>query len=442
MGFYTKQPDKTSGDGLSITEWNSLSTAVAGGLGLKLAINPKHVVGIGTTDPVANTKLTVEGHVNIGGKEDTKLTVRHVLGKSDQDENTDNLYLNYDTGKDVHVGTFNQRTSNLLVSGKIGIGTYNPSTKLEVSGNATINNVFIGDVGHNSDWAGFSHSKSTSVTGYGLLQNKGGTITLINKKSGGGHIGFRVDNGDKMVITDNGNVGIGNTNPSVKLEVSGEVKANRFIGDGSGLTNLSVGATGLNLATTSGSKVGIGTTSPGAPLSIGTAAGKEEDPDSAMHITNDCILFGGNNAGKEGNSAQISAGKHGANRLTIVGMSSGQDSHDRKIDFWAEGGFIVRAGNVGIGTENPSAKLEVSGNVTVNGQVNATKIKIGNTEIGEREIQILKQLANSNLQIKLVDQLHKQCLDSGDGDGRAATLWNEGDDRGNSNRQRWKIKLV
>jgi hypothetical protein len=42
-------------------------------------------------------------------------------------------------------------------------------------------------------------------------------------------------------------------------------------------------------------------------------------------------------------------------------MSSGT-SHDRKITMWAEGGLTVN-GNVGIGTTNPGAKLEVAGNV-------------------------------------------------------------------------------
>jgi hypothetical protein len=45
---------------------------------------------------------------------------------------------------------------------------------------------------------------------------------LINKKSGGGWIGLRIDNADKMVVTDNGNVGIGTSSPKSKLEVNGD----------------------------------------------------------------------------------------------------------------------------------------------------------------------------------------------------------------------------
>ena len=41
--------------------------------------------------------------------------------------------------------------------------------------------------------------------------------------------------------------------------------------------------------------VGIGANKPLAPLSIETGKGKETHPNNVMHITNDCILFGGNN---------------------------------------------------------------------------------------------------------------------------------------------------
>ena len=62
-------------------------------------------------------------------------------------------------------------------------------------------------------------------------------------------------------------------------------------------------------------------------------------PTSNMKISASGIIFGGNNNGRETNSAQISAGYHQANSLNLVGMSSGTGSSDRRIDMWVEGGL-------------------------------------------------------------------------------------------------------
>lgn len=182
------------------------------------------------------------------------------------------------------------------------------------------------------------------------------------------------DAGLTLALSSEDKIGIGTDNPVSKLSVQGNV----HIGGGF---------------------VGIGIAVPQAPISIASGDGKENIPDDAMHLTNDCILFGGNNKGKEGHSAQISAGKHVANSLNIVGMSSGTSAADRKVNIWAEGGMSITggisasgsvkaskfigdgseltnltvgalglnlattSGNVGIGTANPTEKLQVEGNI-------------------------------------------------------------------------------
>jgi hypothetical protein len=64
-------------------------------------------------------------------------------------------------------------------------------------------------------------------------------------------------------------------------------------------------------------------------------------PNSTTRITAQGIIFGGANNGREANSAQISVGKHIANSLNIIGMSTGTEPNTRKIDMWAEGGMTV-----------------------------------------------------------------------------------------------------
>ena len=88
-------------------------------------------IGIGTNEP--NVKLSVEGHVTLGENGNYHLKTRHIDGKDLATSSVDDLFLNYNTGKGVHVG-FGGQDSNLLVSGNVGIGTSNPSEKLTVNG--------------------------------------------------------------------------------------------------------------------------------------------------------------------------------------------------------------------------------------------------------------------------------------------------------------------
>jgi len=86
-------------------------------------------------------------------------------------------------------------------------------------------------------------------------------------------------------------------------------------------------------------------------------------PDTYVYLSASELQFGGNNNGKEQNSAQISAGQHQPNSLNFVGMSSGTSSSDRRMDFWVEGGGYFR-GNV-----------VATGNVTAFGSASDKRLK-------------------------------------------------------------------
>jgi hypothetical protein len=75
-------------------------------------------------------------------------------------------------------------------------------------------------VGFNShsDYASFQHRDSATSGGYALLQQSTGA-TYLNAASGQ-PIYFRINNSDVMHINSSGNVGIGTTSPSYKLDIT------------------------------------------------------------------------------------------------------------------------------------------------------------------------------------------------------------------------------
>lgn len=60
----------------------------------------------------------LKGDLNVGGDGNAKMTVRHIEGKRADNKDSDNLYLNYYSGKDVHIGHSGKQAS-LHVSGRL-----------------------------------------------------------------------------------------------------------------------------------------------------------------------------------------------------------------------------------------------------------------------------------------------------------------------------------
>ena len=92
----------------------------------------------------------------------------------------------------------------------------------------------------------------------------------------------------------------------------------------------------------------------------GGSVGDYQTPNGQMKITQQGIMFGGPNNGRETNSAQISAGTHVADSLNIVGMSA-PDKSNRRVDMWAEGGFNVN------GPTNLNGNLKVNNKICIDG---------------------------------------------------------------------------
>lgn len=234
------------------TPWSKLLTSNSGwGTTGNAGTNPASNF-IGTTDArdfvvrTANSermRISASGNVGIGNATpNAPLQFANVVQNRkivlwDGNNNDHNFYglginsymLRYQiegtTSSHVFYAGTSTTTSNELMritgTGNLGIGVAAPVQKLDVQGgNARINNAFIGDVGHGGSFTGFAHYSQANTSGYGLLQSSDGNYTLMNKQNtGGGYLGFRIGNTDQAVILNNGNMGVGTTNPSKKFTV-------------------------------------------------------------------------------------------------------------------------------------------------------------------------------------------------------------------------------
>ena len=142
----------------------------------------------------------------------------------------------------------------------------------------------------------------------------------------------------QSLIWDNGtNVGIGNTNTSYTLDVSGTVR----------------GTTSAYFATASGS-VGIGTVSPSDKFSVDAGAGNV--------VTSSFF----NSTMTAGQSSYIEIGKnysstYNTGELAFKYVGDGSSSNIVSLGFYGAGNKlnVLGNGNVGIGTSSPNAKLNV-----------------------------------------------------------------------------------
>ena len=358
-------------------------------------------VGIGTTGPTE--KLTIFGGVGSPATSGTGAN--------------GNLAIESSNGNSLYFGSYAaspygcwMQASNYVaqgihypiilnpLGGNVGVGTDSPAVKLQVSGNASVgtigtpksdwwsafNGIQIGDGttlwGRASDTHLSSnyYAKDNSGTAQDAyintnyandfwLDNADGTLTYRNAASG--TAGTTITWNTRLKILNNGNVGIGTTNPgqaltlgankNIRLDWGGGTDTTlemyydadyrqgiKFQGNARRLTIYNYRGDGndTDLVLINGN-VGIGTTSPNRTLTVngvlGIAPGVTDVPELVLS--------------SDANGTYISS--------TYKGTSSYQP-----LVFEANGSERMRInddGNVGIGTDSPGAKLDVNGEVYV-----------------------------------------------------------------------------
>ncbi len=406
-------------------------------------------VGIGTAAPIS--KLDVyAGLINISNgygmmwEGNQSLSIKNssnILTLSTYD---DIEFKTYDTGSSAYT----PRMTIDGATGKVGIGNADPYSLLHLQ-SANANNTPIADIILARYWNGSADTRASSIFHY--YDSALATDELVFAVSGGGGTSDAPNqlSQAKMVVQANGNVGIGTTTPFAKLSVAGSgffngnITASNitatgtmsltgalydstasagtsgwilkttgsatewvststlFVSGGTGGT-LPSGAQGQTLTfqdiawqatstlyVSSAKKVGIGSTTPWATLSVNAAAGANSFAIGSSTATYFLVNSSGNiGIGTTSPFAKLSVAGSGffndnltASNITATGTLAVQST--TATSTFSTGGltvgtsqFVVQqtSGNIGIGTTSPFAKLSVAGSGFFNGNITASNI--------------------------------------------------------------------
>ena len=151
----------------------------------------------------------------------------------------------------------NDSITTTALKGNVGIGTTNPQAKLDVAGNGYFDgNIYLS----NDNDIAFSYPSQASLATGAIKWWDGGALQTSINHPAQYTISFNTNLIERMRIDASGNVGIGTTAPTGKLDI--------WKTAGSDALNVSSSTAGDLLTITDAGNVGIGTTTPDTLLSV------------------------------------------------------------------------------------------------------------------------------------------------------------------------------
>ena len=331
-------------------------------------------VGIGTTSPAANLDVfnASGGEIKFGNASGIGRLVAN--GTATYMGSYSNHPLIFQTNQDEKM--------RITSAGNVGVGTASPDAKFNVNGG-----ISIGGAGLSNTAFG---QRFWPIVGGNSVFNIYAGIAKMHFTSGSSD--DQTANTSLMVLTNNGDLGVGTSSPNNKLTVNGAVSAfqagvtdqfsitpqaagsgvllvssneasnayRELILDGSPVRINAAGTEAMRV--TSSGNVGIGTTSPGAKLDVSSTT----DGDTIR------VSFPSAATGSTGGGIQFRAYTNSAvlveqGRIQTI-CADGSASYGGDMRFMTAGAGalaermrITQTGNVGIGTASPRGKVEIVG---------------------------------------------------------------------------------
>jgi hypothetical protein len=267
--------------------------------------------------------------------------------------NFDSYIENESSGR-VFIRTGGSNGFVVDAAGDVGIGTTNPIYKLQVnSGN-------VNQVASFESTDGNAHIELKDSLGSSFW-NRGSGITSIGSVIG--------DSASNLNILDSGNVGIGTTTPSQKLDILADISG----AGGISITNANTGSSSLSTITVNNGTIGYGGALNYIPPTYTAFPVLTNYVDLAAYsLTNGFII----RTSGSGNIKFLQGGINAANeRFTIntgdVTVNTGLSNVDFRVKGTSGDVLFVdaSAARVGIGTTSPSAELDVVGNIKINNTI-------------------------------------------------------------------------